>query len=212
MKRGFNGTLSDSSSDDDSDFMEPPPSKKPYEGYSAISMRMMENMGHKSGTGLGKKGQGRLEPIQASTQKGRRGFGLKLDGLDLAAQKWEPEMESIELEEAADFITDYSDDLITKSLDELKSWMVEGPKKLTIDDENNFCDPVVLHNVLAQKTVFDNLGADDMRNARTRSNPFETINSAIFLNRAALKMANMDARFGMSLDFVNLGPIGRRIR
>lgn len=206
MKRRFNDVerLSDDSSDDEVDFAEPPPKKQqPYENYSAKSLRMMEKMGYKSDTGLGKLGQGRLEPIEASTQKGRRGFGLKLDGLDLAAQKWTPDMENIQLRETANFISDYSDDLETKSYDELRAWMVEGPKKLTIDDETHFCDPNVLRNVLAQKTVFDNLGADDMRNARTRSNPFETIGSAIFLNRAAVKMANMDALF----DFIFTNPV-----
>ena len=31
--------------------------------------------------------------------------------------------------------------------------------------------------------------------ARARANPFETIKGVFFLNRAAMKMANMDARF-----------------
>ena len=35
-----------------------------------------------------------------------------------------------------------------------------------------------------------------MVRARTRSNPFETIGKLFFQNRAALKMANMDAVFG----------------
>lgn len=203
-KRQFSvgGTLSESSGDE-TDFVEPPPPKKQYDNYSATSQRMMAMMGFKSDTGLGKQGQGRLEPIEASTQKGRRGFGLKLDGLELAAQKWGPEMENIQMREAADFISDSSDDLDTKSVDELKAWMVESTKKLAIDDETLFCDPNVLRNVLAQKTVFDNLGADDMRNARTRCNPFETINSSIFLNRAAVKMANMDSLF----DFMFTNPV-----
>lgn len=34
-----------------------------------------------------------------------------------------------------------------------------------------------------------------MRKARTRSNPFETIGKGIFLNRAAMKMANLDKVF-----------------
>lgn len=205
MKRKFNGvggTLSEDSSDDGSDSMEPPPAKKVYDAYSATSMRMMARMGFKSDTGLGKQGQGRLEPIEASTQKGRRGLGLKLDDLDSAADKWTPDMETIQIRETYSFISDYSDDLETKSLDEIKAWMAEGPKKLTIEDETNFCDPEVLGYVLEQKTVFDNLGAEDMRNARTRSNPFETINNAIFLNRAAVKMANLDALF----DFMFTNP------
>lgn len=65
-------------------------------------------------------------------------------------------MENIQLLKAANFIFDYSDDLETKSYDELA--MFEGSKKFTIDDETQFCDAGVLKNVLAQKSVFDNLG------------------------------------------------------
>lgn len=194
----------DSSDEEDSSFIEPP-AKKPYENnYSDKSMRMMQKMGYKLDTGLGKSGQGRLEPVEASSQKGRRGFGLKLDGLDSAATKWTPELENIQLRETAEWVHDDTEDLLNVlSTDELKSWLVEGKRKLTIDDETNFCDPQVLANVLAQKSIFDNLGADDMRKARTRSNPFETIRGSIFLNRAAVKMANIDALF----DFMFTNPV-----
>lgn len=43
--------------------------------------------------------------------------------------------------------------------------------------------------------MFDTLDDEDLRNARFRSNPYETIGSVIFLNRAAVKMANIDAMF-----------------
>lgn len=52
------------------------------------------------------------------------------------------------------------------------------------------------------QTIFDNLEGEDMRLARTRSNPYETIGSVIFLNRAAVKMANIDAVF----DFMFTNP------
>lgn len=45
------------------------------------------------------------------------------------------------------------------------------------------------------QTIFDSLDDEDLRNARFRSNPYETIGSVIFLNRAAVKMANIDAAF-----------------
>lgn len=78
MKRKFNGTLSDdsSSSEDETDYVPPPPKKQYENNYSTAAMAMMSKMGYKGDTGLGKAGQGRLEPIEASTQKGRRGFGL----------------------------------------------------------------------------------------------------------------------------------------
>ncbi len=43
--------------------------------------------------------------------------------------------------------------------------------------------------------MFDRLEPEEMRKARTRSNPFETIRGVFFQNRAAMKMANMDAVF-----------------
>lgn len=45
--------------------------------YSEKAKRMMTNMGYKAGHGLGKDEHGRVEPVEASTQKGRRGLGMK---------------------------------------------------------------------------------------------------------------------------------------
>lgn len=45
------------------------------------------------------------------------------------------------------------------------------------------------------QSIFDSLDDEDLRHARYRSNPYETIGSVIFLNRAAVKMANIDAVF-----------------
>lgn len=45
------------------------------------------------------------------------------------------------------------------------------------------------------QSIFDKLDGEEMRKARTRSNPFETIGKGIFLNRAAMKMANLDKVF-----------------
>ena len=55
-----------------------------------------------------------------------------------------------------------------------------GPKKMRIDDEAEFVDQEVLTKVLDCKTVFDNLEDKELRTARTRSNPFETIRGGIF--------------------------------
>lgn len=44
--------------------------------------------------------------------------------------------------------------------------------------------------------MFDELEGEEMRKARTHSNPFELIRGGMFQNRAAMKMANIDAAFG----------------
>lgn len=184
-------------------------SKKQYESlYSNKSLRMMKMMGYKDNTGLGKTGQGRVDPIEASIQKGRRGLGLKLDDLDAAAIKWDPAIEKLHVPEIVSFLPNESDEFELENgydLETLCSWPRRGARKLTIDNETKFCDENILKRVLESKSVFDNLGGEDMRKARTRSNPFETIRGNIFINRAAVKMANMDAMF----DFMFTNPVDR---
>lgn len=46
--------------------------------YSEAASRMMAKMGYKSGKGLGAKQQGRVNIIETSQQKGRRGLGLRV--------------------------------------------------------------------------------------------------------------------------------------
>lgn len=45
------------------------------------------------------------------------------------------------------------------------------------------------------QSVFDALDGKELMKARSRANPFEHIRGVFFLNRAAMKMANMDAVF-----------------
>ncbi|PZC81438.1 hypothetical protein B5X24_HaOG212643 [Helicoverpa armigera] len=167
-----------------------------YSGeYSEKSKRMMMNMGYKPGKGLGKFEHGRVEPVEASAQKGRRGLGAKPSAVgalpqDIKEMAEEPKPQAREevlwLDRAPDE---------PLSGDILEQWLRRGPKKLTIDDETEFVDPDILKGVLNSKTIFDSLDDEDLRHARSRSNPYETIGAVIFLNRAAVKMANIDAVF-----------------
>ncbi|XP_021339808.1 cap-specific mRNA (nucleoside-2'-O-)-methyltransferase 1-like, partial [Mizuhopecten yessoensis] len=73
----------------------------------------------------------------------------------------------------------------------------------TVRDWNAVPPDIILANTLeAFKSVFDQLEAEEMRRARTKSNPYETIRGVFFQNRAAMKMANMDA----VLDFMFTKP------
>lgn len=179
-------------------YIKPKPTSAPIMDQKAKAM--MAKMGFKEGTGLGKHHQGRVQPIEVSQQRGRRGLGMQIKGLEAEEVEWDSSRETIEVEESVIWFP--SHDYLPPTLSELRRWKVEGNKKLSIDDETNFCDAEVLLQVLECKSIFDRLEEEELRKARTRSNPFETIRGGIFLNRAAMKMANMDAVF----DFMFTDP------
>ncbi|KAK0090863.1 hypothetical protein PV325_000029 [Microctonus aethiopoides] len=165
-------------------YFEPPRKKK-----TDIGKKLMEKMGYFEGSGLGKNNQGRLQPVEAFHQKGRRGFAFEYTKLKEAITKWDPSLEVTEIEEEVHWMTC---GLAPPSKEEMNGWMALGPRKHTIDDETLFCDKSILQQIINSKSIFDDLDKHEMRRARTRSNPFETIRGAFFQNRAAVKMANMD--------------------
>ncbi|XP_026734620.1 cap-specific mRNA (nucleoside-2'-O-)-methyltransferase 1 isoform X2 [Trichoplusia ni] len=166
-----------------------------YSGeYSEKSKRMMKNMGFKPGKGLGKFEHGRTQPVEASTQKGRRGLGAKPSAVGALPEiKHITEESKPEAREQVLWLDPASEEPCSGEV--LEKWLRRGPKKTTIDDETEFVDPEILKGVLDSKTIFDSLDDEDLRHARFRSNPYETIGSVVFLNRAAVKMANIDAVF-----------------
>lgn len=167
--------------------------------YSDFAQRQMESMGFEQGGGLGRYGQGRSDIIEASQQRGRRGLGFRVEGFDDRDFTWEEE-EEVVIEERRVCIPSCPKPPPTK--EEMEDWIRIGQKKLTIDDETQFCSENVLAEVLKSKSVFDALAGDEFLKARTRANPYEFIRGAIFQNRAAMKMANMDSAF----DFMFTNP------
>ncbi|MEQ2301426.1 Cap-specific mRNA (nucleoside-2'-O-)-methyltransferase 1, partial [Ameca splendens] len=148
--------------------------------YNSVSQKLMAKMGFREGEGLGKFGQGRKEIVEASNQRGRRGLGLMLQGFQGELNvDWRDEPEPSAVEKV-DWFPECTTE--TPDADELRDWLILGPRKLKIEDETEFCTEDLLHTVLRCKTVFDDLEGEEMRRARTRSNPYETIRGGIFLN------------------------------
>ncbi|XP_072911899.1 cap-specific mRNA (nucleoside-2'-O-)-methyltransferase 1 [Hemitrygon akajei] len=169
------------------------PLSSKYSMYNSVSQKLMMKMGYREGEGLGKFGQGRKEIVEASLQRGRRGLGLKVKGFDGDLNiDWQVETEPSAYERV-EWFPECS--LKIPHASELREWMCIGQRKMEIEDETEFCDGDLLRDVLRCKSVFDELEGEEMRRARTKSNPFETIRGVFFLNRAAMKMANMDHVF-----------------
>lgn len=162
--------------------------------YSNKAMQMMKRMGHKAGEGLGKQNQGRLEPVVPYQQDGRRGFGLQPNTIQIAEEPWDFNCEEIYLPETASWLPNEHN--FENTFEKMKSWITFGDRKDTIEEETSFCEKDILTGMLEAKTIFDQFSESELRKARSRSNPFETIRSSIFQNRAAVKMANIDSMLG----------------
>ncbi|XP_038617216.1 cap-specific mRNA (nucleoside-2'-O-)-methyltransferase 1 [Tachyglossus aculeatus] len=164
-----------------------------YSMYNSVSQKLMAKMGFREGQGLGKYSQGRKDIVETSNQKGRRGLGLTLKGFDQELNvDWRDEPEPSACEQVSWFpecTTEIPD------TQEMTEWMTVGKRKMIIEDETEFCGEDLLHSMLQCKSVFDVLDKEEMRRARTRANPYEMIHGVFFLNRAAMKMANIDFVF-----------------
>ncbi|KAK2709328.1 hypothetical protein QYM36_013109 [Artemia franciscana] len=160
--------------------------------YSSKAVGMMSKMGFTGGLGLGKLKQGRVAPVETTQTRGRLGLGSKVpDVLAPANVIWDSSAEVIDFKAKLEWMPPFHQPV--PSFEEMNSWVVIGRRKEAIEDEIQFCDPEVLSEVLNCKTVFDSLDEKQLRDARTRSNPFETIKKVFFQNRAAVKMAEIDA-------------------
>jgi len=63
---------------------------------------------------------------------------------------------------------------------------------------SNVCDSDKIDRIFTKKEDFRVFNRSDFESARTKANPYETIGKTVFMNRAAVKMANLDAIFNFT--------------
>lgn len=157
------------------------------------ALRMMQKMGYKEGSGLGKSEQGNTKVVDFNYQLGKRGFGLKLRNIEDTMEKWDFALEDVNVKENFIWLDNEDAENFTLTVEEMSSWLKEGPPIVDIKTQSNYCDQEFLNKVVEAKDIFDEMDIIELCHARARSNPFESLRSAFFMNRAALKMANIDA-------------------
>ncbi|XP_065334280.1 cap-specific mRNA (nucleoside-2'-O-)-methyltransferase 1-like [Cloeon dipterum] len=167
-----------------------PATKRAMMARSSVDIRLMAK--NKEGGGLGRYEKGITAPIALKTQPSRQGLGFKVAGLESQSVVWDWRSEVVEVKETLKWLpgTNVTTDLSW-------NWIQLGEDGRTIADEHKYCSPEILKKVLGAKSVFDQLDDAELRKARGRCNPFESIGKVFFQNRAALKMANIDAACDM---------------
>ncbi|VBB31059.1 unnamed protein product [Acanthocheilonema viteae] len=195
MKKPFQSSEKWTDSEDEDDVFNEVPAKIPKRVCENKGAVLLAKMGYDGG-GLGKSGQGRTELIPFSTQRGREGLGQPTN--QKIARDWNAVWNFTEEEKVVEegvLWLSAPDDIRQKFIKELRdqnNWIIIGDRKETLDDEWKYCDSKLMKKMLDAKSVFDQLDVRDLKEARTRANPYETIGSAFFQNRAAMKMANLD--------------------
>ena len=162
--------------------------------YSQKVAHMMRKMGYKVSKGLGAEEQGNTNPLEYSKHSGRTGIGYPRIHLSDTLKS-----DNCIIEIASSFAIKWLSSQNTDQPFPILSFITES-KTLNVVSQAKFIDSTLLSNLLSNKNKLESYeNRDDFLFARKRSNPFERIGKAIFQNRAAMKMANIDAMLDYKL-------------
>lgn len=101
---------------------------------------------------------GIVDPIGFSSQRGRHGLGHEA-GLVMKRDMsldWDESQEEKTVEETVEWFPQADDEDRRQAREEVDGWMVLGSKKMTIEDETQFCSKDTLEEMLKSKEVSEN--------------------------------------------------------
>ena len=152
-----------------------------------------ESAGWKEGAGLGRMGQGIVDPIKPDFRGDRVGLGH-----EGPVTLYQAKTHTIDTER---FVTHEQE--ITSLACKEPYLGADAIKEAIIIEEASevdydlFCTKELVDRLFAAKSQFDGIGEREFDSARTRGNPYEKIGKSVFINRAAVKMAELDYKFGL---------------
>ncbi len=179
-------------------------------GAQDVGERMLEAMGGALGKGLGKYGQGPSTAPAATSNYGTVGLGFHVPGLSDAslAGPLRPD-EHAPLPRPQWLAAPAAP---PPDVARLEGWAYEAPRRDSMEGETHFVDPAKLSGMLQSKSALDliNTQSPEFTSARQRANPYEGIDKEFFQNRAALKMAAIDAACDYALTLPGAGAANAR--
>eukprot|EP01134_Creolimax_fragrantissima_P002553 CFRG2553T1 len=172
------------------------------ETYSRFGAKMLKASGWSQGMGLGLYKQGIVEPIKAGDNAGRAGLGYKQKEKPAISKK----RHKVDLNTYVPHVQDYKiieyqgaydptwgQSLVQSGLE--SHGPVVAPQ--TAINYDLFGDSIVVERLFTAKTQFNGVERREFIAARRKANPYELIlkGGNVFINRAAVKMANIDSMF-----------------
>ncbi|KAF2069416.1 hypothetical protein CYY_009263 [Polysphondylium violaceum] len=158
----------------------------------SFAQRFLAKQGYVEGQGLGKDGEGRTNPIEFDRHNRKKGLGYEEDPLD---DFYTPQTHTLDDEELdfpssqqVNWIKTHNKPFIYQDHSSFIKIGYEGE----VPNRSEFCSSDLIDTILYHKTGLDHLDGTRFYEARKKSNPYESIKGSIFINRAAVKMANLD--------------------